>query len=191
MIPPPITKYFNSIINTSTFFTSHSIFFTIMNFKAMMEDGSRKLRAEGRRRGKHKWQGVVSMFLEKVSVQSEYAGDDWELLYWGRIKTILVNTRQMDLHPWEELLFPRGCFENVPTQLKLPETILEPLEGLSESVKAMIGNTVALADMIKIMRRNSVELKESHRSFNLDLAFLEQRAEQLLDEKVRSLTGGL
>lgn len=67
----------------------------------------------------------------------------------------------------------------------LPPELLERLTPLRTTMLELLGEKkLPLAGMIKRMKKHQHELLGCHRSFKLDMAFLEHRAEELLKEKV-------
>ena len=156
-------------------------------FEAMMGEESRRLRAEGHSRGKHKFEALVEMFNVDVPVTIDFAADEWELCFWGRVRSIALNTGQLAPRlPWEDWLVPKGSLPGVPETLQLPETILAPLKSArGDFLEVLEGSENTLKDATKVMRKNYTQLTEAHVLFKLDMAFLETKAEGMLRSKVR------
>ena len=140
-------------------------------FQNLLEVLSDRLRADGHRRGRNKWSTKIEIYGEHVPVTMEFAGDEGEFLYWGRVCTIVANTKQYPVYPWVELLFDAGT--------------LEPLEVLKDNIMEVIGTTRSLEKMISLMATRYEEFKEFHSSFELEMSFLENRAMVVLKQKVR------
>lgn len=151
-----------------------------------MAEEAKRLRHEGHVRGRHRWDAKVPRFSAEVPLSLDFAGDEYEMCYWARVRSIAVNTNQLQpLLPWELLLCPPGSAEGVPVALHLPAEVLEPLGPLRAAMHALLNeNVTSLSDMCKLMRKNQSELVDCHRSAKLDLAFLEHKAEGMLKEKV-------
>jgi hypothetical protein len=151
-----------------------------------MEQETHRLRAEGHQRGKLKWHCDVSMFGIGVPMTFDFAGDEWEMMYWARIKTIVVNSGLVQPLPCEELLIAPGSVDNCPLHMKLPEELVKPLIVVRETVMELMGGTKkhSMADMIRLMRKHASELTDLHRSFLSDLSFLEAKDQELLKTRV-------
>lgn len=153
-------------------------------FKQLMEQESRKLRVEGHRRGKQKWNGKVMMHGAVVGKTFDFAADEWEMMYWGRVKAIIENRHQIEPMPGEKLLIPKGSVAQCPAHLKFPEGVTKGLASLHEAVMDMLdGRLLNMADMINVMKKHAVELTDAHRSFLLDLEFLDTKAQDMLRAK--------
>ena len=157
-------------------------------FIGLMTDASKRLRDEGHSRGKHKWEVEIPMLGAHVPLTLDFAGDEWEMFLWGRVLSVAVNTKQLRRAlPWEELLAPPGSAELVPEALQLPSSLLEPMAALRATILELLGDTPgSLADMIKCMRKHKAQLGDYHKSFMLQMAFLESKAEDMLKDQVTS-----
>lgn len=106
------------------------------------------------------------------------------MMYWGRITTIIANSHQIEPMPWEKLLIQKGSVAHCPVHLKLPDNLIKGLASLHEAVMDMLDDrSLNMADMIKVMKKNASELADVHRSFLLDLEFLETKAQDILRVK--------
>jgi hypothetical protein len=157
-------------------------------FDTMLKDFSKGLRSDGHSRGKNKWSSAVDLFAEATPICVTYAGDEGEFVYWARLKTIGLNSRVRVPLPWEELLFAPGCFENVPSTMSIPGEVLEQFDLLRDNIFELLnGGPHTLADMIKIMRKSYDDMLELHPSFELDMSFLENKADAVLKRKAQGL----
>ena len=97
-----------------------------------MELEFKRLREEGHRRGKHKWETKIAMFGVEVPVELDFAGDEVELAYCARVITIAVDSGQLQPKmPWEELLVDENSLQGVPEQLRF-----DPMTTVTSAVGA-------------------------------------------------------
>ena len=127
----------------------------------------------------------MSLYGVDTVVTSEFAGDEWEHLFWARIKSIVANTRQIAQPPWVEWLVPEGSMHDLPQAMKLPDELLQGLVALNETVvELMEGKRYDMGEMTKLMKKHAGELSDTHSSFRLDLQFLQTKAHDALKTKV-------
>lgn len=154
-------------------------------FKKMMDQEVQKLRSEGHKRGKNKWHGMVLMHGVELNITYDFAGDELDMMYWARVKTIACNSQEIEPMPWEQVLIPKWSIGQCPAHLKLPGSVLEPLRKLREALVDMLdGRSLTLAEMTRVMKKNCDELMDVHRSFLLDMTFLETKADDFLRPRV-------
>ena len=162
----------------------------------IVEDEIRNLAAglekDGHRRGKHKWRPSVSLFGSEVVAENRYAADEWQAMFWARIETILANSRQVPPLPWVALLFEKGEFQGVPSVMRIPDSILAPLETLRDNIHIHLeGGPYSLKDMQATMHKHRDELHGYHSSFDLHLEFLDNHANSVLERKALHLCAGV
>jgi len=159
----------------------------VEQFMQLMESLSHNMRSEGHKRCKQTWPSHLRLGTEDVPMSYTYAGDEYEGIFWARVKTILINTRQHRALPWEDLFWPKGTLTGVPVALMFADAVLEPLEGVRAELFAHFEGkrNMPLAQMIKDVRKLYDDLHYNHRSIEIDMAFLEHKSEALLKQLAR------
>jgi hypothetical protein len=70
----------------------------------------------------------------------------------------------------------------------IPGEVLEQFDLLRDNIFELLnGGPHTLADMIKIMRKSYDDMLELHPSFELDMSFLENKADAVLKRKAQGL----
>ena len=120
-----------------------------------------------------------------MSLPLTWVWDEAGLKYLARVKTILANTGQREMPPWIKMLCPVGSNPNAPAFLKLPDEAIAPLTALYETIGELCdGKVWTLEQTISKVAKEAEGLKDNHFSFALDLAFLKQKAMQLLKTRI-------
>lgn len=155
-------------------------------FLIIISQEADKLRAEGHKRCKNMFDGEVALCsAEHIPMTYDYAGDEGEMLFWSRVKTILCNSRQKPAFPWLELFWEKGSFELAPETLVIDEAVLKPVEELwALTLELFQDRPSSLEHMTKTLRKNFDYLCSYHRSIKIDMAFLDHVAPKLLVDKV-------
>ena len=131
----------------------------IPEFHEFAEQEAKRLRSDGHSRGKHKWECKIPIFGTTVAVTVDFAGDEAKLLFWGRVLTVAANCGQLNPPmPWETWLASPGSAEGVPSALKLPASLLEPLENCRNTALDLLGERPGqLTEVVKTMRKLSTD----------------------------------
>ena len=64
-----------------------------------------------------------------VATQMADGNDEWLFRLRPALKTIAVNTGQLEMMPWERLLFKQGQIPGVPQTVKIPEELLTEIRN--------------------------------------------------------------
>ena len=125
---------------------------------------------------------------QELQFHVDFPGDEAELQFWARVKTIAINASQLfPLLPWEEHIVVPSSLPAVPVAMALPDSVLNELSILRMTQHELLsqnGENKTLEDCIRLMRKHTDQLQGDHVSFRLDMAFLEQSADKLLRTKV-------
>lgn len=160
-------------------------------FTAFMTLAAKRLRDECHSIGKRRLEAKVPkvpMFCTVVPFNLGFAGGEWVLWCSARVRSIAVNANHLaPVFPWQDLLTPPGSAEGVSEALQLPPELLADLGPLKSTIWELLGDKATmLIDIIKCMRMHKAELVDCHRSFKLDISYLENRAGGVLKDKVAS-----
>ena len=86
----------------------------------------------------------------------------------------------------------RGEFQGVPSVMRIPNSILAPLETLRDNIHIHLeGGPYSLKDMQATMHKHRDELHGYHSSFDLHLEFLDNHANSVLERKALHLCVGV
>jgi hypothetical protein len=154
-------------------------------FNKVCLDMSDRLRFDGHKRGKNAWPILVDIYGEQVPISLTYAGDRYIYLYWARVLTIALNNRQQTPFPWLDTLFPKGSIPYTPTEIVIPESLLDPLEILRSNAFEFVNDAgTKLSSQVKACRKEVQTLLDYHIAWELDFAFLEHKADTVLRTRV-------
>ena len=158
----------------------------LAEWKTLTTLETKKMRAEGHVKGKYSWPCKIKMYGCEVPLSLDFAADEAEFAYWGRLKAIAVNTRAFPcLMPWEEHLAKPGHMDGVPTEMVLLPALLDVFSVLRLTMRAIIGEKHhSLAELTRLMKKHERELTDKHRSFRLDMGYLEHCAAEALTYQV-------
>ena len=153
-------------------------------FCEMSQGLCQRLRDEGHKRGSKKWEFEVSLLGASVPFVVDFAGDQWMFEYWARLRTTAVNCGLLTPLPWEELLCNVGHMPDVPSQVRIDPRMVEEFQSCREIQAELLTPGMSLSMMISKLKAHYKELCDRHKSFKLDMALLETRAEIILREQV-------
>lgn len=117
--------------------------------------------------------------------------DEFEYRLMAHIKSCIVNSGLVEMLPWESLLFERGSIAGVPQHANVPPALYAALATAREVARDFVGAApMPLGDMIRVMTSKAKHLVNLDRSFALDLHFLTEHAEHMLNSNIRSSVMG-
>ena len=127
------------------------------------------------------------MCMMTFTIELDDAKNIWDLLFWSRIETLLVNSGQVAAYPWASLLYSPGSLAGVPSEVRMPESLLAKLEILRTNVEAHFESRIwSMEEMVTHARKNAAELSEHHWSFCIHAAFMQKKAVEVLRSKASS-----
>ena len=110
----------------------------------------------------------------------------WSKHFSARVKDIGIQTRQCPLLPWEELLYCDAEVPGAPQTITLPADLLSKIRNVRDAARAMFGSgTLTLIEMQRTMNANQRELLECDEHFDLELNFLNNKADALISTRLR------
>lgn len=130
----------------------------------------------------------VNFLTRRVSTPMESGNDEWLYRLRATLKTIGLNTGQLEPLPWEKLLFRKGEMPGVPVTIKLPEPLLVAIRnGRSAAMDVLVGGRkrMTISKMRNLILGGMSAIREADRSFEVDLEFLDKHAEQMLGDQCK------
>lgn len=120
-----------------------------------------------------------------LSLEIDNMNMEWEYRLEARLKTIGVNSRALEVLPWESLLFDTGSITGVPQFCKVPAELFTNASAARAATLEYLGSgPMTLAEMVRIVNYRAKSLRLLDASFDLEVNFLNTRAAGLLIEKV-------
>lgn len=127
----------------------------------------------------------MNLHSETCKVQVEDPDDEWEWRELNLAKSMVVNSGQSPMMPWEALLYDVGYSSEFPRYTQIPAKLLAKIKPAREAAVDYLGpGPHTLPQMILSMLGHKKDLKKLDRSFATDLIFLEKHSERLLKEKL-------
>ena len=75
--------------------------------------------------------------------------------FWCRVKTIIVNTRQVKPLWWEDLLFPKRSLQNVPEMVTIPKGFVDSITLARDAAMDMTEGVTTLQECIKRIKKKA------------------------------------
>jgi hypothetical protein len=133
-----------------------------------------------------KYEVHIQFLAGTEAINIETPTDEWEFRFYALVKLILINTGKIQLLPWERVIIEPGKLPGVMTQLTVPQQYIDKvLVGREALLDLLTGNRLNLADMKKDINAKVQSVYQLDRTAELEVSFLNSKAEKLLLEKVR------
>ena len=104
--------------------------------------------------------------------------------FWNRIKTIVVNTRQVRVVFYEDLLFPIGSLDGVPTTLQLHASLIAKIAPARNHAFDVLKDCVTMDQAIKKLKKAYDALIDLDPHYESDYNFATKRAKPMMIAKV-------
>ena len=130
----------------------------------------------------------ISFLGSDMEIESSGLTDMWKKHFHARVRSVAVRRQLVRLLPWEELLFenPSAKLDNVRATVDLPSEYLKETNRARDAAWAIIQDTQpTIADMKKIMLESRKALRQLDPFFELELKFLNDFAEPLLNQQLK------
>ncbi len=129
----------------------------------------------------------IHYFGEKLSIVVESPEEEWDMRLSCSLRSWAINSGQIEMLPWEILLFEKDGLPDYPKFLKVPEQLLQQcLAPRLAAADFLTDEDDQLSKMINIMVGKRNMCLELDRSFMCDMTFLEKKAEGLLRNKLHN-----
>ena len=148
--------------------------------RAKIETLCAQLKAEGHVRGIAKWAATLSFCGLQITCEMDFAGDEFDLLFWARVRTLWLNGRLGPTMRYERLLVDKMALEDVPTEIVVPQFLSDEVTVLEQNIEEHCDGCASLVDMCNAVLKNQKEFMEHHCSAALDVSFCEQKAAEVM-----------
>lgn len=105
----------------------------------------------------------------------------------NRLKTIMVNSRQVQPLWWEALLIPKGSIEHCPMAAIVPDKWVAKLQPSREFCADIVRDCTTLGDVIKKVTKSAPTLIAMDRNFECDIVYLTHHATDALNRLAHQL----
>ena len=132
---------------------------------------------------------LLNQTLEPMDVDHPKEAAKHHLL--NRVKTIAINSRQVDPFWWEELVAPEGSLENCPSHLNLPEELIELLMPARDYMADLTKDCHTVSELLKVVDKSDTSLVNEDRAnagnFRCDILFIKGQLERVLKKSTESM----
>ena len=159
-------------------------FMTIQNTRAQELV---KLKPHNRR---VKWQAELRMFdIVLTPWNLDDPRDATAHQFWNRVKTIAVNTGQVEANFYERLLYPLKSISNCPTHVLLPPQLINKITPARDHIAELLKGVCTIDVAAKKIRKAAEVLVDYDPYIESDIIFVEKHAKTLLMAKVSTAIG--
>ena len=128
----------------------------IDNFKTLMSQKVAVLKSQGHRR--LKWELDGTIFCQPIRVNMDDPDDEWNHRLNSRVKTILVNSGEVEPLWYEKVLFQDKSLPGVPTFLKVPSVLVEPILRARATAADLLEGVEDMGIAVKVLSKASETL---------------------------------
>lgn len=154
----------------------------LQSFREVMSQKVARLKSQGHRR--MTWEMKTEMLGEEITLNMDDPNDEWMWRLHARVKSIAINTRQLKPLWYEEILVPQGTLADAPSHLVLPDSMVEQYMAARGTVADLLAGVSEMDMAVKIVSTAADTLLDLDKSFECDLAFLNQSAGAMLKNRV-------